>query len=243
MVVAAGVIMAGASKRTALVTGGLGAIGGALVCDLADKKVDVCVVDRAPGEAKPGVDYEICDLGSLEAIDDLASRLAERGSQFDYVVHCAGVTQHQPLYETPRDEWLKVLSINLVGPMALTQVLIPQLREGGAMVFVSSGTIFKGTVGHSAYVAAKSGLVGFGRTMARELGAKNITVNCVAPGLTATQLVPDLDDREPDQIASRAIKRREVAEDVVGAISFLLSPEAHFITGQTLVVDGGSVMH
>lgn len=229
--------------HAALVTGGLGAIGSAVARRLQDAGIRVCIVDYGSGEAVPGTTYEACDLGDLAAIDDLSERLASAGWEFDYVIHCAGISQSSSLLKTPRDEWIKVLNVDLIGPMALTQNLIPLLRSDGAVVFVSSGTIFKGTPNHTAYVAAKGGLVAFARTLAREVGDAGIRVNCVAPGLTATPLVNDLEEREPAQIASRALKRSEVVDDVVGVITFLTSPDAKFVTGQTIVVDGGSVMH
>lgn len=228
---------------TALVTGGLGAIGGALVAKLRARGVRVCVVDYPNDPGGFDGEYEQCDLGDFASIDALAERLRDSWPGFDHVVHAAGIIQDNPLADEPREAWMRVLAVDLIGPIALTQQLLPLLNDGGSIVFISSGTVFKGTPGHSAYVAAKAGLIGFGRTLARELGDRGIRVNSVAPGHTATPLVEHSAAGEPAQIAGRALKRRELAEDVAGAISLLLAPEAGFVTGQTLVVDGGSVMH
>lgn len=235
--------MADDGGKTALVTGGLGAIGGAVTRALQARRVKVCVVDYVSDPGSFRGDYEHCDLGDLASVDALADRLVGNWPGFDYLVHCAGITQETALAESAREDWVRILSVNLIGPIALTQRLLPALNEGGSIILVSSGTVFKGTPGHTAYVAAKGGLIAFGRTLARELGDKGIRVNSVAPGLTATPLVGNLDEREPSQIASRSLRRRELPEDLVGPIVFLLSSDAAFISGQTLVVDGGSVMH
>jgi 3-oxoacyl-[acyl-carrier protein] reductase len=225
-----------------LVTGGAGAIGGALVRALAPD-VEVLVIDRRAGDPLPGVTYHVCDLADLSEIDALVSQLVGEATVLDGVVHCAGLSQAGLLADTLREEWLEVLAVDLIAPMTLTQQLAPLIRPGGSLVFVTSGVIYTGPLRLSAYVAAKAGVTGFARAMARELGGRDITVNCVAPGLTDTPGVKDLAGREAAQIASRSIKRREVPEDLVGALLFLLSPGARFVTGQTLVVDGGAIMH
>jgi 3-oxoacyl-[acyl-carrier protein] reductase len=229
--------------RTILVTGGTGAIASALISALTAAGDDVVSVDRLEPEPRDRVQSKVCDLARLEEIDELAASLRRDGVTLDGIVHCAGVIHTHVLDEEPREAWLRVLQINLVAPIALTQVLSPFVNRGGSIVFITTGLVYKGVPRSAVYTATKAGLIGLARTIATEYGDREIRVNTVAPGLVATPLTPDYDDREPGQLASRALKRRETAQDVVGAIEFFLSPASAFITGQTLVVDGGSVRH
>jgi len=227
--------------KSAVVTGGSGAIGGALVERLRASGTQCLVVDRvAPTDAT--ADFAECDLADLQQIDDLCDRLESEHQRFDHLVHCAGIPHWDVLSDLRRSEWLKVLQVNLVAPIALTQRLLPLLRDDGAVVFVTSGTVYKGPPGQSVYVASKAGLVGFARSLASELGSRRITVNTVAPGLVPTDIIPieHREQRDKEQIATRAIKRSETPEDVAAVIEFFLSSAASFVSGQALLVDGGS---
>jgi NAD(P)-dependent dehydrogenase (short-subunit alcohol dehydrogenase family) len=132
----------------------------------------------------------------------------------------------------------------LAAPIALTQGLTPALQPGGSVVFFGSATILKGLPRYSVYIASKAGIVGFSRSIAAELGARAITVNTVSPGLTDTAMNDNVPAAQIEfNIAGRAIKRTALPNDIVGAVRFLLSASSRFITGQMLVVDGGSTRH
>ncbi|MEN2738954.1 SDR family oxidoreductase [Microbacterium sp. X-17] len=222
----------------ALVTGGSGAIGAAIVTALREAGANVTVIDRER-PARDDVAFVACDLGDLASIDAAIATL--EGRSFASIVHCAGVIQQRPLAEEPRETWRRVIDVNLTGTIALTQGLLPLTPDGASIVYVASAMVFKGVEGYAVYTATKAGLVGFARSLAGELGARDVRVNVVAPGLIETGLTPDYADREAMQIAGRALKRAGHSEDVAGAVRFLLGPESSFISGQTLVVDGGSV--
>ena len=180
----------------------------------------------------------------------MAAAAAERFGGVDVLVNNAAVFATVPLTRVPIErlpieEWDLVMAVNLRGPFLCTRALAPQMRArgGGRIVNISSGTAFHGG-GWPHYVASKAGLIGLTRALARELGRDGITVNAVAPGATPTEATTDEERRRQETtVAARALARVQTPDDIVGAVLFLASPAAAFITGQTLVVDGGRVMH
>ncbi|MCH2279799.1 MAG: SDR family oxidoreductase, partial [Vicinamibacterales bacterium] len=149
--------------------------------------------------------------------------------------------------EISRDEWTKMMDVNVAGTWLACKAVVPEMRKNGygKIINISSGVVFKGVPLRVHYVASKAAIIGFTRTLARELGADNITVNCIAPGGTLSEENPTREMLEARQkkTGDRAIKRVQVPEDLAGAIAFFASTDSDFITGQTLVVDGGSAMH
>jgi 3-oxoacyl-[acyl-carrier protein] reductase len=239
-------------SETVIVTGGSGGIGSAIVASLIADGVSCMNIDVvAPRSGHEQARYISCDFSDLEAIDRLCRDLLSANVKISGLVHCAGITQGQDeavqgslLADEARESWLRILAVNLVAPIALTQGLAPALQPGGSVVFFGSGTILKGLPRYTVYIASKAGLVGFSRSLAAELGHRQITVNTVSPGLTATSMNDNVPQAQLDlNINGRAIKRDEVPEDVVGAVRFFLSPASRFVTGQMLVVDGGSTRH
>jgi len=144
-------------------------------------------------------------------------------------------------------EWQQIIAINLSGAFLMVRALLPLMksRGWGRIVNIASASVFEGVAGQTHYVAAKSGLVGFSRSLAMEVGEYGITVNCVAPGLTVTAPVKRNMPASTieGQRALRAIQRDEQAEDLAGPVFFLASPDANFMSGQMLVVDGGKSKH
>ena len=150
-----------------------------------------------------------------------------------------------PLEEIPLDEFDRMLAVNLKGVFLCSKAVLPHMKEQGygKIINMSSGTFFNGRENLVHYVASKGGVIAFTRVLAREAGPSGITVNSIAPGLTASETEEHDMEQFAARIPNRAIKRIEVPEDLVGAGIFFMSGESDFISGQTLVVDGGVAVH
>jgi 3-oxoacyl-[acyl-carrier protein] reductase len=243
--------------RVAIVTGGGHGIGRAYAQRLAEEgaKVVIAELDAPAGERVAA------ELGGLAVRTDVAdeadcermARLAlERFGRIDILVNNAAIFHTVPMSRAPFDEidpseWDRMMAVNLRGTWFACRAVVPQMRKQryGKIVNISSGTALKGTGSRIHYVTSKAGILGFTRTLAMELGKDNICVNCIAPGSTLSEEDPDEAVVKYRQAAAstRALQRMQKPEDLVGAVAFFASPDSDFITGQTLVVDGGACMH
>jgi NAD(P)-dependent dehydrogenase (short-subunit alcohol dehydrogenase family) len=169
------------------------------------------------------------------------------GESVDVLVNCAGWFPLLPFDEMTVEQWRRVVDVNLTGTYLVTRALLPAMKKSsaGRIINFGSGSMFDGTAVQSPYVAAKSGVMGFTRALAREVGQYGITANLVTPGLTLTSAVTDIFGEEiiATQRETRALARDEVATDLVGPVFFLASDDAAFVTGQVLNVDGGQHLH
>ncbi len=189
------------------------------------------------------------DVADERSVAALAAAVVDRFGGVDVLVNNAAVYATVPIRRVPLEtltvaEWDQVMAVNLRGMFLCSRAVMPSMktRSGGRIINISSGTPLSGT-GALHYATSKAGVIGFTRTLARELGPYGITVNTLAPGPTITQATAPEDRRRHEERAStRAIPRVGMPRDVVGAALFLASPAAAFITGQMLVVDGGRVM-
>jgi NAD(P)-dependent dehydrogenase (short-subunit alcohol dehydrogenase family) len=186
------------------------------------------------------------DISKEEDCAKLASVAREHGGRIDVLVNCAGHFPITPFADLSTEEWRAIIDINLTGVFLMTKAVLPLMKDRGwgRIINIGSGSVYEGVPMQTHYVSAKAGVIGLTKCLARELGAFGITVNIVTPGLTVTAPVlksfpPSLLER---QIAARSIKRDEQPEDLVGAVFFLASPDADFISGQNLNVDGGKTM-
>ena len=248
--------------KVMIVTGGANGIGRAYVDGLAREgaKVVVADIDAAGAEAAAAQLAEAgheslavpTDVSREADAENLANATLERFGQIDGLVNNAAIFQrpamyHGPIEDLSVEEWDRLMAVNLRGTFLCSRAVVPTMKEQqkGKIVNVSSGTVSRGSAQIIHYVTSKAGVIGFTRTLARELGDYNINVNAVAPGLTET--MDDVSESAAQQrqfrIQSRAIKRAEVAEDLVGPVVFLCSSDSDFMTGQTVVVDGGVWMH
>jgi NAD(P)-dependent dehydrogenase (short-subunit alcohol dehydrogenase family) len=246
--------------RVAIVTGASQGIGrayakalaaaGASVatCDIKDCAGTVREIETAGGKAIAGT-VDVCDAKAVAAF--VERTVAELGS-VDILVNNAAIfaaLSLKPFTEISSEEWDRVLTVNVRGSFECAKAVVPKMRERGygKIINVASGTLFKGTPYVTHYVTSKGAIVAFTRCIARELGPYGIRVNAIAPGLILSEGVkanPDYDEAAVgSNTASRALKRDAVPDDLLGTVVFLASADSDFITGQTIVVDGGSVMH
>jgi 2-hydroxycyclohexanecarboxyl-CoA dehydrogenase len=240
--------------KTVVITGGASGIGRATVLMLAEQGAQVllCDVNQAGAEQTirlcggAAVDYiklELTDAGSVEACAKQA--LAGAAGRIDVFVNAAGWDRTQPFVEADQAFIDKVLGINLIGPLRLTRALFPAMIEGGGgkIVFVASDAGRVGSLGETPYAAAKGGIIGFTKSLAREGARHKITVNCVCPGPTDTPLFHANPERMREALL-RAIPFRRLAtpEDIAGAILYFAGPSSDYVTGQILSVSGGLTM-
>jgi NAD(P)-dependent dehydrogenase (short-subunit alcohol dehydrogenase family) len=233
--------------KVAIVTGAAQGIGRAIADGLAREGAKIVVVDLNPPEE--GIR---ADVSSEEDVKRMAEETLATHGRIDILVNNAGLyasLEMRAFTEIPLEEWNRVMEINVASMFLTCREVVPVMREqgGGKIVNISSGTPFRGVPFLLHYVTSKGAIVALTRALAKELGPDSIHVNCVAPGFTMSEGVkshPEVVEQLRDvSIAARAIQRDQVPEDVVGAVVFLCSPAADFITGQTMVIDGGQYFH
>tara|TARA_R110000868_G_scaffold6363_7_gene36121 strand:- start:13144 stop:13899 length:756 start_codon:yes stop_codon:yes gene_type:complete len=217
------------------------------VTDIVDTETTVNIIKQAGGEAI-GVHCDVTDPDNIKAM------VAETVSTFgklDILVNNAALfadLKQGSFLDIDEAEWDRVMQINTRGVFSCVKAAVPEMKRNGygKIVNIASGTVFKGTPMLLHYVSSKGAQIAFTRALAREVGDDGITVNCIAPGLTMSEKVvddPQWTAVKDGNTASRAIKREQMPEDLIGALVFFSSSDSDFITGQTLVVDGGSAMH
>ena len=248
--------------RVIIVTGGAQGIGLAYCKGLAAEgaKVVVADIDKAGSETAVGELGEagadalavVGDVSNPEDTEEMARATMERFGRIDGLINNAAMFQRPamsrvPFDQIPVEEWDRLMAINLRGVFLCCRAVVPHMKDqqSGKIVNISSGTVYFGSTNLLHYVTSKAGVIGLTRGLARELGDFNINVNAIAPGLTIS--MDESNDvrsgMNQQRIQARALKRSEVPEDLVGAAVFLCSSESDFMTGQTMVVDGGAQMH
>ncbi|MEA3194238.1 MAG: hypothetical protein QOD26_2571 [Betaproteobacteria bacterium] len=244
--------------RVAIVTGGGHGIGKFYARRLAEEGAKV-VIAEIDGPAAELVAGEIggamalrTDVSDQTSVDAMAAKTIERFGRIDVLVNNAAIFATVPMSRSPFDqidpaEWDRMMAVNLRGTWLACRAVIPQMRKQGygKIINISSGTALKGSASRIHYVTSKAGILGFTKTLAMEVGKDNICVNCIAPGSTLSEENADeaLVKYRQAAASTRALQRLQTPEDLVGAVAFFASPDSDFITGQTLVVDGGAHMH
>ena len=232
--------MRGLKGKTAIVTGGAAGIGAAIVERFKAEGTKVVVFDL---KGSPSVD--ITDYEAVKKAVDAAGPV-------DILVNNAGWDMFKPFLKTDPAFWQKIISINLVGPMNLLHTVLPGMvaRGGGKVVNIASDAGRVGSSGEAPYSACKGGIIAMTKTLARELATKGVRLNTVCPGLTETAMLESFmtGAGNPDKLReayTRAVPigRLGKPEDIAGAVLFLASDDAEFITGQTISVSGGLTMH
>lgn len=243
--------------KVALVTGASRGIGRAIAVDLARHGADVVLTGRdaaaldetvaAIAAARANARHLVLtgDVSDHTAVDGIVARTIEQFGRVDFAVANAGQSVDSLLLRLKPEAIDHMLSVNLKSAFYLCgAVAKPMMKQRyGSIVLVSSIVGLTGNAGQAAYAAAKAGLLGLTKSLAKELGSRNIRVNAVAPGLIETAMTEKMPDQARDYLLSQtALGRAGQPEDVSGAVTFLCSEAAGYITGQTLVVDGGVLM-
>ena len=244
--------------KVVIVTGGAKGIGrvycqgvaaeGAkvVVADVADPKPTVKEIEAAGGQAL-GVE---CDVAREEDTRRLATETVARFGRIDVLVNNAaiyGTIVRRPFMEIPVEEWDRVMAVNLRGLFLCARAVFPTMKAQGKgkIVNIASSTFFKGVPNYIHYTTSKGGVVGFTRSLARELGEHGIRVNAISPGFTLSgdNETNATEESKQANVQARMLQRAEVPADLVGTLVFLASDDSDFITGQTILVDGGGSVH
>jgi 3-oxoacyl-[acyl-carrier protein] reductase len=232
----------------ALVTGGSRGIGAAISRELANAGAKVAVNYRGGREAAESVASEIegvaiqADVSSPEQAAELIERVESELGEIDALVNNAGVTRDTLIARMTDEDWQTVIDTNLRGTFNTARAVSRKMlrRRAGSIVNLSSVVGVHGNPGQANYAASKAGVIGLTKALARELGSRGVRVNAIAPGYIATELTDVLNEEQRGLILQNtALGRLGEPEDVAGAVRFLCSDEAAFITGEVLLVDGG----
>ena len=240
--------------KVAIVTGASRGIGKGIAAALAAQ--GAVVVAAARGDNANATAAEIVaaggradavalDVTEAASIDALVSGTLARHGRIDILVNNAGIARDQLLLRMKRDDWDQVLATNLTAAFVCVQaVLKPMIKQrGGRIISISSVVGQSGNAGQANYAASKAGLIGFSKSIAREVASRNVTVNVVAPGLVETDMTRAITEKaQGDWAAQIPLGRTGTAADIAAAVCFLASDEASYITGQVLAVNGGMYM-
>ncbi|SDG72805.1 NAD(P)-dependent dehydrogenase, short-chain alcohol dehydrogenase family [Pseudomonas benzenivorans] len=246
--------------KVAIITGAAQGIGATYAKALAAEGAQVVLCDlNTPNETAAAIRAEggsalalACDVTDGAAVQAMvAAAVAEFGGVQVLVNNAAlfATLELKPFEQTSSAEWDKIMAVNVRGSFECAKAVLPVMRKQGygKIVNIASATAFKGAPMMLAYVASKGAVIAMTRSIAREVGDAGIRCNCLAPGLTMSANVQAnvawADDIVRNNIASRCLKREAVPEDLIGALLFLASADSDFMSGQTVVVDGGSVTH
>ena len=242
--------------QVAVVTGAGRGIGRAIALRLASEGARVACVSRSEENATRTADetndmrrdaakaYAV-DVADHAAVQKIGARIMEDFGRSDILVNNAGVTRDVLAMRMSLEDWDTVINTNLRGAFSFTHALVRAMtkQRNGRIINISSVIGLMGNAGQTNYGASKAGLIGFTKSLARELASRNITVNAVAPGFVITDMTAGLSDQIKDTIHRKIpLGRTGTPEDIAAAVAFLASPEAAYITGQVLCVDGGIVM-
>ncbi|WP_020389622.1 SDR family NAD(P)-dependent oxidoreductase [Kribbella catacumbae] len=242
------------ADRTVLVTGAAGGLGRSFAIGFARRGYRVAVADidangaeetaRLVKDTGAAAWHGAVDVTSGESTAAMAAAVAEFGAgRIEVLVNNAaiyGTVTRSALEDIDPAEWDRVMEVNLKGPWLVVRACSPHLPEGARIVNLSSATVYSGSENWLHYVASKGGVIALTRVMAKELGRRSITVNAIAPGFTLTEASYGLIDNAAEYGVERgALRRAGRPEDIVGAALFLAGPDSAYVTGQTLVVDGG----
>lgn len=238
--------------KTALVTGASGAIGGEIARALHGQGATVALsgtrrdaLDALASELKERVHVLPCDLADKDAVEALVPAAEAKMEKLDILVANAGVNRDNLFVQLRDEDWEQVIAVNLTATFRLTRAAVKSMmrRRWGRLIGISSVVGFTGNPGQGNYTAAKAGLVGMMKSVAAEYAKRNITANCIAPGMIASAMTDKLNDKQREAILSRVPSGKlGTPKDVAAAAVYLASEEAQYVTGHTIHVNGGMAM-
>jgi 3-oxoacyl-[acyl-carrier protein] reductase len=238
--------------KTALITGASGAIGGAIARALHGNGATVTLsgtrreqLDALAGELGSRVHVLPCDLADKDAVEALVPAAEEAMEKLDILVANAGVTKDNLFVQLRDEDWEKVISVNLTATFRLTRAAVSRMmrRRWGRVIGITSVSGFTGNPGQGNYTASKAGMVGMLKSVAMEYAKRNVTANCIAPGLVTSAMTEKLNDKQRETILSRVpMGRLGTPLEIAAAAVYLASDEAAYVTGQTIHINGGMAM-
>lgn len=243
-------------SKVAFITGATRGIGRAIALELAKEGYNIALNYRTENEALETLKKEISELGvecypvqgdvsKAEDSERMTKEIIEHFEQIDVLVNNAGITKDKLIQRMKEEEFTDVINVNLVGTFNITKNVIKYMtkKRYGKIINISSVVGISGNAGQSNYAASKAGIIGFTKSIAKELASRNITANAVAPGFIKTDMTNVLKDEIKEEIESTIpLKRLGTAEDVAKVVKFLASDDSNYITGQVINVDGGMLM-
>src|SRR5665213_1348743 len=240
------------SAKTALVTGATGAIGGAIARALHGQGATVALsgtrrdaLDALAAELKDRVHVLPCDLADKDAVEALVPSAEEKMTKLDILVANAGVNRDNLFVQLRDEDWDNVIAVNLTATFRLTRAAVKTMmrRRWGRVIGISSIVGYTGNPGQGNYTASKAGLVGMLKSVAAEYAKRNVTANCIAPGIITSAMTDKLNDKQREAIMGRVpMGRLGTPQDIASAAVYLASEEAAYVTGQTIHVNGGMAM-
>jgi 3-oxoacyl-[acyl-carrier protein] reductase len=238
--------------KTALVTGATGAIGEAIARALHSQGATLAIsgtrrdaLDKLAAELGERVHVLPCDLGDAEQVEALVPKAEETMQKLDVLVANAGVNKDNLFVQLKDEDWDKVIAVNLTATFRLTRAAVTRMmrRRWGRIIGISSVVGYTGNPGQGNYTASKAGMVGMLKSVAAEYARRNVTANCIAPGIITSAMTDKLNDKQREAIIGRVpMGRLGTPQDIASAAVYLASEEAAYVTGQTIHVNGGMAM-
>lgn len=238
--------------KTALVTGASGAIGGEIVRALHAQGATVAIsgtrkdaLDKLAGELSARVHVLPCNLADPVAVEKLVPDAETKMEKLDILVANAGINKDNLFVQLGDEDWDQVLAVNLTATFRLSRAAVKSMmrRRWGRVIGITSVVGFTGNPGQGNYTASKAGMVGMMKSVAAEYAKRNVTANCIAPGIIASPMIDRLNDKQREAILSRVpAGKLGTGRDVAAAAVYLASEEAQYVTGQTIHVNGGMAM-
>lgn len=243
-------------NNVAVITGGTRGIGRQIAICLAKQGYDIATNYRTENEDLESLIKEIekigaqiytckCDISDYDNSEEFIKGVISKYGKIDVLVNNAGITKDGLLMRMKKEDFESVIDINLVGTFNITRNVIPYMIKAkkGRIVNISSVVGISGNAGQTNYSASKAGIIGFTKSLAKEVASRNITVNAIAPGFIQTKMTEVLKDELKEEILKQIpLKRFGTTEDVANVVKFLTSDESSYITGQVINIDGGMLM-